>query len=131
MNSRGAVSIKAWIILFVVFALGGVTGAAINGLVGRAKSAEYSMLASREGDEYFENLRRELDLTPAQAQSIRAILDDTRGQYKAICAEVRPRYYAIREGARLRMRERLTPEQAQQFDRIAPQEDCNCPAQKK
>ena len=125
MNSQFGMWVKIWGVLLVVFALGCVTGAAINGIY-RGQTGP-----SDQGEAYFESLEKELGLSDEQAVRMRAILDETRTQYKSICAEVRPRYYNLREGARVRMRELLSPEQAERFDRLAPQEDCNCPAQKK
>ncbi|HSE98465.1 MAG TPA: hypothetical protein VLD57_09400 [Blastocatellia bacterium] len=131
MKDRIGMWVKIWGVLVVVFALGCVTGAAINGLYRGPSESNPGASAIDRGEAYFDSLKRELNLSEQQAASMRAILDETRTRYKDICAEVRPRYYNLRETARLRMRELLSEQQAERFDRMAPQEDCNCPAQKK
>jgi hypothetical protein len=85
----------------------------------------------RDTEAYFEALKRELKLEPGQATEMRMVLDETREQYKAVCADVRPRYDVLREQARARMRALLTGEQQQRFDTIITQEDCKCPEPKK
>ena len=60
-----------------------------------------------------------------------AILDSAREEYKAVCADVRPRYDVVREGARTRMRALLSADQQPRFDEIVTAEDCRCPEQKK
>jgi hypothetical protein len=114
-----------------VFALGCVTGAAINGIYSGQTVPDTPSGAIAQGEAYFESLERELNLSDEQAARMRIILDEVRTRYKEICAEVRPRYYDLREDARIRMRELLSEDQAERFDRMAPQEECNCPAQKK
>jgi hypothetical protein len=123
--------VKVWGVLLVVFALGGVTGAAIGGLFGSPESIDESAHSIRDTDSYFETLKREIDLTPDQAEQMGAILTDMRDEYKSVCAEVRPRYHALRESARLRMRALLSAPQQERFDKIVTQEDCRCPEQKK
>jgi hypothetical protein len=123
--------IKVWGVLLVVFALGGVTGAAIGGLFGSRASVDETGHSIRDTTSYFETLKREIDLTPEQADQMNAILTDMRDEYKSVCAEVRPRYHAMRESARLRMRSLLSAAQQERFDAIVTQEDCKCPEQKK
>jgi hypothetical protein len=131
MNSSGKTWVKVWGMLLVVFVLGGVTGAAIDGLY-RSRAAEVFIAPSmRNTEAYFEILKRELNLTPDQEAAISAILDETSNDYKKVCAEVRPRYDVVRERARERMRALLVAEQQKRFDSIITQENCNCPDQKK
>jgi hypothetical protein len=85
----------------------------------------------RDTDAYFDTLKRELTLSDEQASSMRAILDRTREDYKAVCADVRPRYDVVRERARGQMRALLNAEQQPRFDAIITQEDCRCPEPKK
>jgi hypothetical protein len=131
MNSQK----KAWIAFLIVFALGGVTGASLAGIYRlRAETPASSQTASismRDTDAYFEMLMRELTLNDDQSSAMRAILDRTRDDYKAVCADVRPRYDVVRDKARNQMRVLLTPDQQQRFDSIVTAQDCRCPEPKK
>ena len=127
---------KAWIAFLIVFALGGVTGASLGGIYRlRTNSAASSALAAavslRDTEAYFETLKRELTLSEEQASAMRAVLDRTRDDYKAVCADVRPRYDVVRERARSQMRALLTADQQPRFDSIITAEDCRCPELKK
>ena len=131
--------IKTWCVLVLVFGLGVATGS-LNGFrqhAGGEREALPSMrgeadsvVSIRSGDAYFETLQRELELDAHQASLIRTIIDETRSQYKSVCAQVRPRYDALRKSARARMRVLLTADQQQRFDTIVTREDCQCPEQR-
>ena len=132
--------IKTWCVLVFVFMLGVVAGS-LNGFRQAGGSTadapsiqaapEQPAVSIRSGDAYFETLQRELELDSRQASSMRTIIDETRTQYKAVCADVRPRYDALRERARTRMRVLLTADQQKRFDSIVTREDCQCPEPKK
>ena len=129
MNSQK----RAWAAFLIVFALGGVTGAAVDAIY-RLRASTVTPAAPvsiRDTDAYFETLKRELVLNDEQATSMRAILDRTRDDYKSVCADVRPRYDVVREKARSQMRALLAGDQQQRFDTIVTQEDCRCPEPKK
>ena len=129
MNARW----KAWIAFLIVFALGGVTGASING-ISRSRdtvNTTTTPVSIRDTDAYFDTLTRELTLNEEQSTAMRAILDRTRDDYKAVCADVRPRYDTVRERAREQMRALLTADQKPLFDSIVTAEDCRCPEVKK
>ena len=130
MNSNGRMWIKVWGLLAAVFLLGSLTGAAINGIYKSPARADGRVPSIRDGEAYLQLLDRELQLDNQQASSIKNILDQTRNEYRGICAEVRPRYDQLRDKARLRMRALLSTEQQQRFDTIVTQENCNCPDQK-
>ena len=122
--------LKGLIVLLVVFSLGGVTGAALDGLYRARTSAVLQPM--RDGKDNFESLKKELNLNPEQSKAIKSILDEMRNDYGAICADVRPRYDELRERARGRMRTLLTPDQQQRFDSIVIKDDCSsCPFIKK
>ncbi len=129
MNSQR----KAWVAFLIVFALGGVTGASLDGIYRlRAAASNPAVTVSiRDTDAYFETLKRELTLSEDQASAMRAVLDRTRDDYKAVCADVRPRYDVVRERARGQMRALLTADQQPRFDAIVTAEDCRCPELKK
>jgi hypothetical protein len=133
MSMQSKPWLKSLAVLLVVFALGGVTGAALDGLYRLRASAQPPVTAPsmRDTDAYFDTLKRELTLSDEQASSMRAILDRTREDYKAVCADVRPRYDVVRERARGQMRALLNAEQQPRFDSIITQEDCRCPEPKK
>jgi hypothetical protein len=124
---------KAWVAFLIVFALGGVTGASLDGIYRlRANAANPAVTVSiRDTDAYFETLKRELTLSEDQSSAMRAVLDRTRDDYKSVCADVRPRYDVVRERARGQMRALLTADQQPRFDSIVTAEDCRCPELKK
>ncbi len=131
MEKESKALFKVWLGVVIIFALGIVTGAALNNLYLSRSASAPQMASMRDTAEYFETLNREVNLTPAQQTKMRAILDEMRDQYKNVCAEVRPRYFSLREDARLKMRELLTVEQQKRFDLIVTQDDCRCPDTKK
>jgi hypothetical protein len=127
MNPQNKMLLKIWGGVVVVFVLGCVTGAAIDGLYRSGLEKDSHALSIRETNQYFETLKREVNLTSEQVEKMGAILDQMRNNYKSVCAEVKPRYYSVREDARIKMRALLTPEQQQNFDKIVTQDDCKCP----
>ena len=122
---------KAWAAFLIVFALGGVTGASVIGVYSLRTqpnaSNEKMTVSIRDTDAYFETLKRELTLSDDQAAAMRVVLDRTRDDYKAVCADVRPRYDVVKERARGELRSLLTSEQQPRFDSIVTAEDCRCP----
>ena len=127
MNGAGGLRLKIWLVLVAVFALGCVTGAALDGLYrsrangrgGRGGDEE----RARKSEAHFERMRRELGLTDEQATRVRAVLDETRDEYRRLRAEVRPRFEEPRLKARVRIRELLSAEQQQKFDALAAERD--------
>jgi hypothetical protein len=126
MDSQNKMLLKIWGAVIVVFILGCVTGAAISGLY-MAPADSPQALSIRETNQYFETLKSEVNLSAEQVEKMSAILDQMRNNYKSVCAEVKPRYYTVREDARIKMRALLTAEQQQRFDKIVTQDDCKCP----
>lgn len=136
MNSKRKALLKTWIAFLVVFALGGVTGASLDGIYrlrsgGAPGTNAATAVSIRDTDAYFDTLKRELTLDDAQASAMSAILERTRDEYKAVCSDVRPRYDNVRERARGQMRALLSADQQQRFDAIVTSEDCKCPEPKK
>ena len=128
-SSGGTTRLKILLVLLGVFLLGGVTGASLanvfrlrGGYEGGRPEERPRGRGHRE-DKIFESMRRDLSLTEQQATEIRAILDQTHNDYRALRAEVRPRYDAVRQNARTRIRALLTPEQPKLFDAKAAERD--------
>jgi Spy/CpxP family protein refolding chaperone len=126
MTPQNKMLIKLWSAVIVVFILGCITGAAINSIYS-ASAKDANAVNVRDTNAYFETLKREVHLTPEQEQKMSTILDQMRNNYKSVCADVKPRYYNVREEARIKMRALLTPEQQESFDKIVTQDDCKCP----
>lgn len=124
MTQRIRMRIILWVVIVGVFVLGCVTGASLDSLYrARAGGARGEMRGPHGPDQMVEKMRRDLNLNDQQSQQIRAILDDTRNQYKSLHTEVRPRYDAIRQQARTRIRAVLTPEQQPGFDAMVAERD--------
>ena len=116
MTLRGKTRLKIWLVLLGTFLLGSVAGAAVDGFY-RTRAADDGKRAHRRGKkDLFEEMRRDLSLNDEQAAAVRSILDETRNEYRALDAELRPRHDAVRQKARARIRALLTPEQQQRFD---------------
>ena len=118
MTPRGKTLLKVWLMVLGVFALGCLTGASLDSVYRiRARNNErHEARGRRDKQDVFENMKRDLNLNEQQATEIRAILDQTRNDYRTLRAEVRPRYDQVRQNARTRIRALLTPEQQQRFD---------------
>jgi Spy/CpxP family protein refolding chaperone len=101
-----------------VFVLGCVTGISLDSVY-RLRSGG----PQRDKERVFERMKRDLDLNEQQATQIRAILDQTREEYRQLRAEVRPRYDSVRQSARMKIRALLTPEQQQKFDAKVAERD--------
>jgi Spy/CpxP family protein refolding chaperone len=134
MMLKDGARFKLWLAVFALFALGCATGALLDSAYRlRAGAARTEGRGRRGGDseEVFEKMRRDLDLTEEQAVSVRRILDSTRDNYRELRAETRPRFDAIRQSARTRIRALLTPAQQQRFDAKVAQMDAHRAAEEK
>jgi Spy/CpxP family protein refolding chaperone len=119
MTPRGATRLKIWLVLLGVFALGCVTGGFLDSAyrLNAFGGERGGRGGGRDREErMFEGMKRDLNLTEQQATEIRAVLEETRNGFRSLRSEVRPRYDALRQNSRARIRALLTPEQQQRFD---------------
>lgn len=125
MTPRARTRLKIWLMLVGVFVLGCATGASLDSAyrLRAGGDARQEMRGRRGQEEMFESMKRDLNLSEQQATEIRAILDQTRNDYRALRADVRPRYDAARQNARTRIRALLTPEQQKIFDAKVAERD--------
>jgi Spy/CpxP family protein refolding chaperone len=123
MNLRGKTRLKILLAVLGVFALGCVTGASLDSAYRLQASNSLAAAGQPAREDFFDAMQRNLNLNSQQATEIRAIVDETRGEYRQLRAEVRPRYDTLRQKARVRIRALLTPEQQQKFDTITAQRD--------
>jgi hypothetical protein len=75
----------------LVFLCGAVIGALVMdlGLHGRGRPPAFDTQAGRTL--YFERLQRELDLTPAQAEQMRSVLNDFWDYYRTVLSDSKSR----------------------------------------
>jgi Spy/CpxP family protein refolding chaperone len=117
MTERSKTLLKMWLVVVGVFALGCVTGVSLDSVYRlRASNERSDARPGRDKDKLFERMKSDLNLNEQQATQIRAILDQTREEYRQLRTEVRPRYDAVRQNARTKIRALLSPEQQQKFD---------------
>ncbi len=107
-SKRAAVALLA-----AVFLAGGAAGWAL-----RESSDHDSRGRGRGPDAMVAYLTRELKLTPAQSDSVRAIFARHRPEIEALWAQVRPRFDSIKTRVRTEIDTQLTPEQRAQHRRL-------------
>lgn len=90
---------------------GGIVGSAITAQTGR----EMRDTHGHGPTWYLDLLDKELKLSPAQRDSVRAILDRRAGSMDSILAEMRPRIDSARQVIRSEINGQLTPAQQQQY----------------
>jgi hypothetical protein len=104
---------KAGILLLAAFVLGAAVGGAVTARVSHRSSWEDKPRDRMEG--YLRLLGENLDLSSAQRDSVRGILERHRGDMDAIWQEVAPRYETMRSQIRSEIRTQLTPEQQRKY----------------
>ncbi|HVF43265.1 MAG TPA: periplasmic heavy metal sensor [Pyrinomonadaceae bacterium] len=107
---------NTWLVRVAAIAIF-VLGFAAGALAPRAYRAWDRGGPQGERGDRIERLKGELDLTPEQVSQVRQIFGDTRAQLQALRKESEPRFAEIRRQADERMRQVLTPEQWEQFQK--------------
>ena len=110
MPNRSKLSAVA--LLAVVLLAGGAAGWLLR------ESTDHGRPRGRGPDAMVAYLTRELKLSPAQADSVRAIFARHRREIEALWAEVRPRFDSIKTRVRAEIDTQLTPEQRAQHQRL-------------
>jgi Spy/CpxP family protein refolding chaperone len=68
-------------------------------------------------------LTRQLQLTPAQADTIDSIMNRRSGEFRALREQMRPRVQHLVDAVHASIEQVLTPEQREQFRRMQPSRD--------
>ena len=95
------------ITLVLVFLCGGVAGALVMDFGVHNRQRPPAFESSQGQTLYFERLQKELDLTPAQSEQVKSILDDFWQFYRSVLSECRGRIDQI-----------LTPQQRTKFEQV-------------
>lgn len=102
------------LLLAAAFLLGGGIGLITGMQVDDGHGRDHGPRLGGRG--YLERLQRELDLTPGQRDSVRAVLERHRPGFDSVWAETRPRYETLRDGVRSDIRAQLDPDQQRRYD---------------
>ncbi len=119
MSLQGRVKFQVWLLIIVVFALGGVTGASLDRLYMQKQQPGRS---SQGGPSWrgrmMDNMKRDLNLSDDQTVKIRTIHDELRKEFQPKRFAECPGFKEMREKTNARIREVLTPEQQLKFDEL-------------
>lgn len=107
---------RAASLLVAVFLVGLLTGAGVSAWADR--DSHDGRRDGRGPGGYVARLDRELQLSDAQKDSIRAILDRHEPAFDSLWQETRPRFESLRAGIRSEVRTHLTNEQRTEYDAL-------------
>ena len=117
MTSQTKVKLQVWLLIVVVFVLGGVTGGSLDRLY-------LSNRPERRGPHrMMERLKNDLNLNDEQITRIKTIFEESRKDFNQSRLVECPSIKAVRDRTRARVRETLTPEQQKRYDEINAQRD--------
>ena len=113
MASRG----RAAVLLAAVFLSGVLVGAGVFALSRGGPGGPHPRR------DFVEHLSHDLDLTPAQRDSVAAILQRRRTSMDSLWREVGPRFETLRVTVRSEIRSQLTPDQQRKFAEMNKRSD--------
>jgi hypothetical protein len=105
--------LAALALLAAVFIAGGAAGWVLRETTGHDDRGR-----GRGPDAMVAYLGRELNLTPAQSDSVRAIFARHRPETEGLWAQVRPRFDSIKTAVRAEIDAQLTPDQRARHQRL-------------
>jgi Spy/CpxP family protein refolding chaperone len=107
---------KASLLLIATFAGGALAGGAVIGMADRDKLPGRRPHHHHPGsDDHIEYMSRKLNLTPAQKDSVQAILERHKPAMDSIWRQLGPRFETIKDTISNEIRRQLTPEQQQAY----------------
>jgi len=111
---------KAWALglLAAVFAAGLAAGWGLQAWAESGEGGRRGGGGRRGPDAMVAHLARELDLTPPQRDSVRAVFARHRGDMEAIWREVHPRLDSLRAVMNREIGAQLAPDQRARFERL-------------
>ncbi|HQR32200.1 MAG TPA: hypothetical protein PLK30_05655 [Blastocatellia bacterium] len=132
MNAVGKVKTQAWLLMLVVFLLGGVTGASVDRFwFLKSQSSPPAKHGERGPGRIVERLQTDLNLTEEQTTAIRGIFADMRKEFPPSRFDECPGLKESREKSRTRIRAVLTPEQQKKYDEINARRDAEMQGRRK
>lgn len=118
MNTVGKIKTQAWMLMLVVFLLGGVTGASVDRFWFLKGQNSPPVRHGERGPRRppVESLKEELNLTEEQTAAVKTIFADMRKDFPPSKFNECPGVKESREKSRARIRAILTPEQQKKYD---------------
>jgi hypothetical protein len=130
MESSGNSRSKARVIVVSVFVIGFAAGALSLNLYQRLNPSSNEKGPRGGPGVLLKRMNEEVGLEPDQQEQIRKILDETREKYGEIRKEMdpaiknfEPRFNAVREESRNRIRALLSPEQLPKYEEMVTKHD--------
>lgn len=118
MNTVGKVKTQAWMLMLVVFLLGGVTGASLDRFYFLKNQSNPRSGRERGPGRMIERLKEDLSLTEEQTAAIRIIFADMRKEFPPSKFIECPGMKESRDKSRARIRAVLTADQQKKYDEI-------------
>lgn len=115
MTSQAKVKLQVWVLIVVVFVLGGVTGGSLDRMY---LSNRANPERPRGPHRMLERLKNDLSLNDEQVAKVKTILEESRKDFPPSKFHDCPGVRDSRERTRARVRETLTPEQRKRYDEI-------------
>lgn len=124
MDVAGKAKTQAWVLMLVVFLLGGVTGGAVDRFFFlKGQSSPPHARGERGPGRMLEFLKRELNLTEEQTTGVKNVFEQMRKEFPPSRINDCPGMKESREKSRTLIREILTPEQQKKYDEMNAKRD--------
>ncbi|HYK91345.1 MAG TPA: hypothetical protein VE398_21420 [Acidobacteriota bacterium] len=105
---------SAAMLLMLTFLLGGITGSVSYSLYQNHVAA--ATPKANNPHDPVNDLARALSLDALQRETLKNIMDQSRGRYHALSQQIRPQYEAIRNETRQQIRQILRDDQKTRFE---------------
>ena len=109
---------SAVLLLASVFLAGGLAGWGGHEAADHDRPGKRGRSGRRGSEAMVAYLAKELDLAPAQQESVKAIFARHRPETEALWAQVRPQFDSIKARVRTEINAQLTPEQREKHQRL-------------
>jgi protein CpxP len=124
MDVAGKAKTQAWMLMLVVFLLGGVTGGAMDRFWFLKQQAPATSTRGERGPgRMLDFLKRELNLTDEQNAAVKTIFENMRKEFPPSRINDCPGMKESREKSRAHVRAILTPEQQKKYDELNAKRD--------
>ncbi|MBK7601261.1 MAG: hypothetical protein IPL01_02280 [Acidobacteria bacterium] len=125
MNPQGRVKYQVWLMIAVVFILGGVTGASLDRLYMLKNKPQAAAGPNRWRQAMMDDMKKEMNLTDDQVTQIRSVYDQMRKEFQPKQFAECPAVKEMRERTRSKIFEVLSPEQQKLYDEFTAKREAD------